>query len=114
LSVRVDWGYAPDYVDAMVRILQLPRADDFVIATGEAHSVQDLVSIAFEAVGLNWKDHVEEDASLMVKAKTRHVGSFEKLRRLTGWQPSTTFEEMVRILVQAEEEKLRQGGAKEG
>jgi GDPmannose 4,6-dehydratase len=101
LSAEVDWGYAPDYVDAMMRILEVPTADDFVIATGEAHTVREFVEAAFEVVGLDWQDHVEEDRSLVVSGTPR-VGDSTKLREATGWAPSLGFRDMVRTLVEAE------------
>lgn len=99
LEARVDWGYAPDYVEAMCRILQASVADDFVIASGELHSVQEFAEIAFDAVGLNWRRHVTTDASLLKKAAQTLCGDPAKLRAATGWQPSRSFEEMVRTLV---------------
>ena len=68
IDARVDWGYAPDYVDAMFRILQLPEPGDFVVASGELHSVGEFAEIAFEEVGLDWRDHVETDAQLLKKS----------------------------------------------
>jgi GDPmannose 4,6-dehydratase len=102
LSAAIDWGYAPDYVDAMARILALPHADDFVIATGESHSVREFVEIAFALVGLEWKKHVREDPSLITKRKTNLMGSSSKLRAATGWQPSVTFPKMVEILLNSQ------------
>src|SRR3954453_7085137 len=67
LAARTDWGYAPDYVDAMFRILQLPHASDFVVATGETHTVQEFADIAFDEVGLDWRDHVKTDPGLLKK-----------------------------------------------
>ena len=80
INACVDWGYAPDYVDAMFRILQLPEADDFVIASGELHSVGEFAEIAFEEVGLDWRDHVETDARLLKRAAYPFRGDATKLR----------------------------------
>lgn len=104
LDALVDWGYAPDYVVAMWRILQLKEPDDFVIASGALHSVRDLVKIAFEVVGLNWENHVVEDRSLLKRNRrlTTLQGNASKLTRLAGWRPQVSFEEMVRRLVLAE------------
>ena len=103
LDAMVDWGYAPDYVDAMWRILQLPEADDFVIASGSLHSVRDLVRTAFEAVGLNWDAHVEVNPEVTRKRYGKSLqGNSSKLTSRTGWHPSTPFPEMIRTMVQAE------------
>lgn len=99
LDASVDWGYAPDYVDAMFRILQLPEPDDFVIASGELHSVREFAQIAFEEVGLDWRDHVEINAQLLRRASYPFRGDSAKLRAATGWSPSVTFEELVTNLV---------------
>jgi GDPmannose 4,6-dehydratase len=99
LSAKVDWGYAPDYVDAMTRILRVEKAEEFVIATGEAHSVGEFVEIAFEAAGLDWKKHVKEDATVVGKNRLGLVGDSSKLRRITGWSATVSFREMVRVLV---------------
>jgi GDPmannose 4,6-dehydratase len=104
LSARVDWGYAPDYIDAMIRIVRLDAADDFVIASGRAHSVGDFVSLAFAHLEIDWRRHVETDASLLTKSRAAAalVGDSSKLRRKTGWAPSVSFVDMVRLLVDAE------------
>lgn len=99
LSAQVDWGYAPDYVDAMTRILRLDRSDDFVIATGTAHSVQEFAEIAFAGVGLNWREHVEEKSGIITKRKLGLVGNPAKLKAATGWGPTVTFDEMIRNLL---------------
>lgn len=100
LEAQVDWGYAPDYVDAMSRILQLPAADDFVIASGETHTVREFARIAFNAVGLNWEEHVETKSALVRRNVRPLCGDARKLRRATGWAPSMSFKEMVTLLVQ--------------
>jgi len=99
LSALVDWGYAPDFVEAFQRVLELKDPGDFVIATGTAHSVQEFVEIAFSALELNWRDHVKEDSSVISRKLPPLIGNSGKLTRLTGWRPSHTFEEMVRLLV---------------
>lgn len=98
LSARVDWGYAPDYIDAMVRILQLPEPGEYVIATGEAHTVQEFVSVVFEHLDLDYKDWVVVDPSIIRKSNTLLIGDAGKLRRETGWTPSLSFPDMVRLL----------------
>jgi len=95
LSSEVDWGYAPDYVEAIVRILDLPQPDDFIIATGEAHSVREFVQLAFEQVGLDYREWVTEDASIIRRRHGSLIGDSSKLRRATGWLPSVTFSDMV-------------------
>jgi GDPmannose 4,6-dehydratase len=78
----------------MRRIVALPEGDDFVVATGEAHAVQDFAAAAFSAVGLDWREHVSERESIVKKPGTTLVGNSTKLRRATGWAPSVTFNEM--------------------
>jgi GDPmannose 4,6-dehydratase len=101
LSARIDWGYAPDFIDAMVRILALPEPDDFIIATGETHSVQEFVEIVFSRLGLDWRRHVVEDPRLLGRRKAPMAGDASKLRRLTGWKPTVTFAEMIAHLLPA-------------
>jgi GDPmannose 4,6-dehydratase len=103
LSAIVDWGYAPDYVDAMIRIVSQPLPDDYVIATGEPHTVRDFVEIAFAHLGLDWKTRVEEDPTLVKAPQDTAVGNATKLRERTGWKPTVGFEQMVEILVKAAE-----------
>lgn len=99
LSAYVDWGYAPDYVKAMILISDLPGADDYVIATGKPHSVQDFVQEAFECVGLDWRDHVVEEPSRPIRRSPTLVGDYRRLHERTGWRPSLSFREMVRTLI---------------
>jgi GDPmannose 4,6-dehydratase len=106
LSAVVDWGYAPDFVDAMMRIAALPEPGDFIVATGEPHTVQEFVEIAFKRVGLDWREHVEEDPNVLARTAARRVGNAELLRGATGWSPSVSFDEMVIRLVDA----ARDGG----
>jgi GDPmannose 4,6-dehydratase len=101
LSAVTDWGYAPDFVDAMVRIVSHPTPGDYVVATGEPHTVRDFVDIAFAELGLDWRVHVEEDGAFANVAPVSLVGDASKLREMTGWRPTVDFEEMVRILVRA-------------
>ena len=98
-SMRIDWGYAPDFVDAMVKILALPEPDDFVVATGQAHTVREFVEIVFSRLGLDWRTHVEEDASVLRRKRRTLIGNASKLRTATGWKPSVTFAEMVERLL---------------
>jgi GDPmannose 4,6-dehydratase len=103
LDAQRDWGYAKDYVDAMWRIVQLDEPGDYVIATGQLHTVRDLTEIAFAHVGLDWQAHVRVDDTLKRgQAELHHlVGDAAKARDALGWEPSIGFEELVRLLVDA-------------
>jgi GDPmannose 4,6-dehydratase len=101
LEAERDWGYAPDYVDAMWRIVRHDEPGDYVVATGECHTVRELVAVAFDHVGLDWRDHVRVDASLVRGSARRLVGDASKARRVLGWAPSIGFEQLVRLLVDA-------------
>lgn len=104
LSARTDWGYAPDFVAAMRAILSLDAADDFVVATGQTHSVKELVEAAFGVLGLEWKDWVDEKRSLIARARPNLCGDATKLRTQTGWRPTLTFVQMVERLVEESSE----------
>lgn len=107
LDGRRDWGWAPDYVDAMHRILQLDAVDDFVLATGRLHTVRQLVQRAFEVVDLDWQEHVDHDPDLVTVVEPASLcGNASKAKRILGWTPTVTFEEMVERMVTAELEKL--------
>ena len=99
IDARVDWGSARDYVEAMFRILQLPEPGDFVVASGELHSVREFAAIAFEEVGLDWRDHVQTDPQLLKRNSYPFRGDSTKLRAATGWSPSASFRDMVTNLV---------------
>ena len=99
LSARIDWGYAPDFIDAIIRIVRRPDADDYIVATGETHSVQEFVEIAFSRLGLDWRKHVVEDRSLLTRPSVVRVGDATRLRERTGWRPTVTFAEMIEILL---------------
>ena len=108
LEARRDWGFAGDYVDAMWRMLQQPKADDYVVATGESHTVRELVEIAFGAVGLDWREWVHEDPALLLPAEVeRLVGDASKARRVLGWAPRVSFRELVETMVRADLERLQ-------
>jgi len=109
LDARRDWGYARDYVRAMWLMLQAGEPADYVVATGRAHSVGELVELAFAHVGLDWREHVRTDESLRRgKAELHHlVGDASRARERLAWAPSVTFEELVRLLVDAELDRLR-------
>ncbi|WP_292369140.1 GDP-mannose 4,6-dehydratase [Methanoregula sp. UBA64] len=106
LSVEVDWGYAPDYVDAMHRITTHQKPDDFIIATGKKSRVEDFVKIAFEYLGLDWHEYVTEKREIITKPAVALVGNPEKLERLTGWKRTVSFPEMVRLLVESAQNDL--------
>ena len=99
LDAATDWGYAPDYVEAMWRILQLPEASDFVVASGEVHTVREFARAAFGTLGLDWQQHVQTDASLLNRTSVALRGNSTKLRAATGWSPSVSFAELVARLV---------------
>jgi GDPmannose 4,6-dehydratase len=108
LAARRDWGFAGDYVEAMWRMLQQPKPDDYVVATGEAHTVRDLVEIAFGCVGLDWRKHVVEDPALLRPAEVEQlIGDASKARRDLGWAPHVSFHELVEMMVRADLERLR-------
>jgi GDPmannose 4,6-dehydratase len=110
LDSERDWGYAKDYVEAMWLMLQQDDPDDYVIATGEAHSVRELVDVAFDQVGLDPADHVRSDPAFLRPAEVDHlVGDSSKAREKLGWEPKTSFEELVRLMVDADLELLSQG-----
>jgi len=100
IEAKRDWGYAPDFVEAMWKIMQHDTADDFVIATGETHSVKEFAEQAFAVVGLNWKDHVQVKDELKRPLDVELLqGDFRKAREVLGWKPNVTFKELVRIMV---------------
>jgi len=108
LDAHRDWGFAGDYVRAMWMMLQQPDPDDYVIATGEAHSVQELVEISFGHVGLNWKDYVKLDPAFLRPAEVDHlIGDPSKAREKFGWTPSVDFPGLVKMMVDADLERHR-------
>jgi GDPmannose 4,6-dehydratase len=103
LDARRDWGYAPEYVEAMWLMLQQDEPDDYVIATGESHSVREFVEIAFHRADLDWRKYVEIDQTLCRPAEAKPlVGNSRKARLILGWRPRTTFGQLVHSLVDAE------------
>jgi GDPmannose 4,6-dehydratase len=109
LDARRDWGYAGDYVRAMALMLRQDEADDFVISSGVAHSVEELVELAFAHVGLDWREYVHIDESLRRGSAELHdlVGDSSKARARLGWTPTIDFDGLVRLLVDADLERLR-------
>jgi GDPmannose 4,6-dehydratase len=103
LDAERDWGFAGDYVRAMWLMLQQDQPDDYVIATGVAHSVRDCLEIAFDHAGLEIDDHVTIDESLKRPAEVEHlIGDAGKARRVLGWEPEVDFEHLIRMMVEAD------------
>ncbi len=107
LEARRDWGFAGDYVRAMWLMLQQPTADDYVVATGQSHSVKNLVELAFAHAGLDWQRHVKVDPDLLRPAEVDHlIGNSAKARRSLGWEPSIDFAGLVAMMVDADLARL--------
>ena len=103
LDARRDWGFAPEYVEAMWLMLQQPEPGDFVIATGEMHTVQEFVETAFRSVGLDCEDHVRIDPRYFRPTEVDELcGDASKAREALGWRPRTTFTELIRIMLEAD------------
>lgn len=107
LDAKRDWGYALDYVESMWLMLQHKKPDDFVIATGETHSVREFCEVAFNHVGLNYKDYVKTDKKFLRPAEVDLlVGDASKAKKELGWEPKIKFEELVKLMVDADLEML--------
>ncbi|MDA9030975.1 GDP-mannose 4,6-dehydratase [Candidatus Pseudothioglobus singularis] len=106
LDIEVDWGYAPDYVDAMHRMLQLKNPGDYIISSGKAHTVKQLVEIAFSYVGLNYKDYVSVQPALINQSSETRIGDASRLMKDTNWKPTIGFKEIIEKMVDAELELL--------
>ena len=107
LDARRDWGYAPDYVEAMWLMLQTDEPEDFVIATGETHSVREFVEAAFEHAGLDWEPHVDIDPRYFRPAEVDELlGDASKAAERLGWRPKVAFDELVKIMVDADVAEL--------
>ena len=105
LEAKRDWGFAGDYVEAMWLMLQQPTPDDFVIATGETHSVRELCQIAFARAGLDWERHVVVDKTHVRPAEVDYlIGNADKARRILGWAPKVSFRNLVEMMVDADVE----------
>jgi GDPmannose 4,6-dehydratase len=112
LSAKRDWGFAGDYVRAMWLMLQQESADDYVIATGQSHSVQDLVEIAFDHAGLDWRRYVVQDPAFFRPAEVDHlIGDASKAAAELGWRPAVSFDELVTMMVDADLERLARHAA---
>ena len=107
LDAQRDWGFAGDYVRAMWLMLQQERADDYVISTGESHSVRELVQVAFDQVGLEWQKYVRLDPRFLRPAEVDHlIGDSSKARTALGWKPEVDFSSLVRMMVDADLARL--------
>ncbi len=103
LDAKRDWGYAKDYVKAMWLMLQQDEPDDYVVATGETHSVKEFLEIAFKHVNLNWEDYIEFDERYLRPAEVDLlIGDPAKVKQKLGWEPSVTFEELVHLMVESD------------
>ena len=108
LEAKRDWGFAGDYVEAMWMMLQHDKADDYVVATGESHSVRELLDIAFGTLELDWKQYVEIDPRYFRPTEVDHLhGDPSKAMRELGWKPKVTFRELIEMMVRADEEDVR-------
>ncbi|HYC54825.1 MAG TPA: GDP-mannose 4,6-dehydratase [Candidatus Binatia bacterium] len=112
LEAKRDWGYAPDYVEAMWMMLQQDSPDDYVIATGQTHSVAEFLEAAFGHVGLSWQEHVELDARLERPSEVDLLlGDCTKARQVLGWAPKVTFAGLAQIMVEADMERVKREAA---
>jgi GDPmannose 4,6-dehydratase len=108
LDAERDWGYAKDYVEAMWLMLQQDEPEDYVIATNEAHSVRELVDIAFDQVGLDPEEYVGQDPRYYRPAEVDHlIGDYAKAKERLGWEPKTTFEQLIRLMTDADLQLLQ-------
>ncbi len=112
LDAERDWGYAGDYVDAMWRMLQQDEPDDYVVATGETHSVREFAEIAFGHVGLDWEQSVKTDPEFLRPAEVDQlVGDPSKAKSELGWEPRHSFRDLVEMMVDADLERLSDASA---
>ena len=110
LDAKRDWGFAGDYVEAMWLMLQQDSPDDYVIATGKDHSVKNLLEVAFGCVGLKWEDYVVVDPKFVRPAEVDHLlGDPSKAKRKIGWEPKVSFEELIRMMAEADLQRLKKG-----
>jgi GDPmannose 4,6-dehydratase len=108
LEAKRDWGYAEEYVKAMWLMLQQEKPDDYVVATGETHSVKEFAELAFKLLGLNWQDHVVEDKDYFRPAEVSELrGDFSKAKERLDWEPQIKFEQLVEMMVKADYNKLK-------
>ena len=109
LNAKRDWGHAKDYVKAMHLMLQHDEPDDFVIATGQTHSIRQFLEIAFGHVNLNWEDFVKQDPKYMRPAEVDQlIGDSSKAKKVLGWEPTVEFDELVKMMVDADIKRIRE------
>ena len=106
IFARVDWGYAGDFVSAFQHILKLPVSDDFIVATGKAHSVKEFAELTFDRFGLKWSDHIEYAPSVLKRHLNVRIGDASKLRMASGWKPTLDFTGLIEHLVSAEKARI--------
>jgi len=110
LEAKRDWGYAPDFVKAMWLMLQQDQPDDYVVATGETHTVEEFAKAAFEHAGLDWKKHVVQDKDFYRPSEVNQLcGDYGKAKKMLGWAPTVKFNDLVRIMVDSDLKKLETG-----
>jgi GDPmannose 4,6-dehydratase len=108
LEAKRDWGFAPDFVEAMWKMLQHDKPDDFVVATGETHSVRELCEAAFGRVGLDYKDYVKTNPKFLRPAEVEMlIGDYSKAKKVLSWEPKVKFKEMIEIMVDSDLELLK-------
>lgn len=108
LEAKRDWGYAGDYVKAMWLMLQQEKPEDYVVATGETHSIRELVEVAFDYAGLDWKKYVIVDETLFRPAEINELrGDFTKAKKRLGWEPKVTFRELIHMMIEADIKELK-------
>ena len=108
LDAKRDWGYAKDYVVGMHKMLQQSEPDDYILATGETHSIQEFLELAFIEVGLNWQDYVKQNTKFMRPAEVDYlIGDYSKAKRILGWEPKTNFKELVKIMIDYDIKRLK-------
>jgi GDPmannose 4,6-dehydratase len=108
LDAKRDWGFAGDYVEAMWLMLQQDEPDDYVVATGESHSVREVLDIAFGALGIEWQKYVEIDPRYFRPTEVDHLhGDPSKAMRVLGWKPKVSFRGLIEMMVRADEEDVR-------
>lgn len=101
LDAKRDWGFAPDYCRAMFLMLQQSKPDDYVIATGESHSIKEFVELAFEYIGLDYTKYIVQDPKFMRPAEVDYlIGNYSKAKRILGWEPKVKFKELVKIMME--------------
>jgi GDPmannose 4,6-dehydratase len=110
LEAKRDWGYAKDYVEAMWRMLQQEKADDYVVATGEMHTVREFCEVAFAHVGLDWEKYVSVDPRYFRPSEVDTLlGDATKAKKLLGWEPKVKFHDLVKLMVDADLDALKRG-----